>query len=62
MLKKLSTFGYSKALFLDKPLLGLIGADDRVSISVEGRKLIIEAPKHGDRGKPTTDRKTTKKR
>lgn len=60
MLKKLSTYGYSKALFLDKSLLGLIGADDTVSISIEGRKLIIQAPRRGDNRKPTT-RKAAKR-
>jgi hypothetical protein len=46
MLKKLSTIGSSKGLILDKTLLGLLGIEDaeEVSLRVEGRRLIIEAP------------------
>jgi antitoxin component of MazEF toxin-antitoxin module len=44
MRKKLSTIGSSKGLILDKTLLGLLGieGDDEVSLTVEGRRLIIE--------------------
>jgi antitoxin component of MazEF toxin-antitoxin module len=43
MLKKLSAIGSSKDLILDKTLLGLLGMEnaDEVSITVEGRRLII---------------------
>jgi antitoxin component of MazEF toxin-antitoxin module len=43
MLKKLSAIGSSKGLILDKTLLGLLGIEnaDEVSITVEGRRLII---------------------
>ena len=43
MLKKLSAIGSSKGLILDKTLLGLLGIenDEEVSITVEGRRLII---------------------
>ena len=46
MLKKLSTIGSSKGLILDKTLLGLLGIEDaeEVSITVEGRRLIITPP------------------
>jgi antitoxin component of MazEF toxin-antitoxin module len=46
MLKKLSTIGSSKGLILDKTLLGLLGIEDgeEVSLRVEGRRLIVEAP------------------
>jgi antitoxin component of MazEF toxin-antitoxin module len=44
MLKKLSTIGSSRGLILDKTLLGLLGIedDDEVSLTVEGRRLIVE--------------------
>lgn len=43
MLKKLSVIGSSKGLILDKTLLGLLGIEnaEQVSITVEGRRLII---------------------
>ena len=43
MLKKLSIIGSSKGLILDKTLLGLLGIEnaEQVSITVEGRRLII---------------------
>jgi antitoxin component of MazEF toxin-antitoxin module len=46
MLKKLSTIGSSKGLILDKTLLGLLGIEnaEEVSITVEGRRLIITPP------------------
>ncbi len=46
MIKKLSAIGSSKGLILDKTLLGLLGIEnaDEVSISVEGRRLIITPP------------------
>jgi antitoxin component of MazEF toxin-antitoxin module len=46
MLKKLSTIGSSKGLILDKTLLGLLGIENanEVSITVEGRRLIITPP------------------
>lgn len=46
MLKKLSNIGSSKGLILDKTLLGLLGIEDaeEVSLRVEGRRLIVEAP------------------
>ena len=46
MLKKLSTIGSSKGLILDKTLLGLLGIEnaEEVSITVEGRRLIIAPP------------------
>ena len=46
MLKKLSVIGSSKGLILDKTILGLLGIEDakEVSLTVEGRRLIIEAP------------------
>jgi antitoxin component of MazEF toxin-antitoxin module len=46
MLKKLSNIGSSKGLILDKTLLGLLGIEDadEVSITVEGRRLIITPP------------------
>jgi antitoxin component of MazEF toxin-antitoxin module len=46
MLKKLTTIGSSKGLILDKTLLGLLGIEDaeEVSITVEGRRLIITPP------------------
>jgi antitoxin component of MazEF toxin-antitoxin module len=44
MRKKLSTIGSSRGLILDKTLLGLLGIqdDEEVSLTVEGRRLIIE--------------------
>jgi antitoxin component of MazEF toxin-antitoxin module len=46
MLKKLSIIGSSKGLILDKTLLGLLGIEnaEEVSITVEGRRLIITPP------------------
>ncbi|MEP6655472.1 MAG: hypothetical protein ABJA82_19055 [Myxococcales bacterium] len=46
MLKKLSRIGSSRGLILDKTLLGLLGIEnaDEVSITVEGRRLIITPP------------------
>ena len=46
MLKKLSNIGSSKGLILDKTLLRLLGIEDaeEVSITVEGRRLIITPP------------------
>ena len=46
MLKKLSMIGSSKGLILDKTLLGLLGIEnaEEVSITVEGRRLIITPP------------------
>jgi antitoxin component of MazEF toxin-antitoxin module len=46
MLKKLSRIGSSKGLILDKTLLGLLGIEnaEEVSITVEGRRLIIAPP------------------
>ena len=46
MLKKLTTIGSSKGLILDKTLLGLLGIEnaEEVSLRVEGRRLIVEAP------------------
>lgn len=46
MLKKLSRIGSSKGLILDKTLLGLLGIEDadEVSLTVEGRRLIITSP------------------
>jgi antitoxin component of MazEF toxin-antitoxin module len=46
MLKKLSVIGSSKGLILDKTLLGLLGIEnaEEVSITVEGRRLIITPP------------------
>ena len=44
MVKKLSVIGSSKGLILDKTLLGLLGIenDEEVSLTVEGRRLIVE--------------------
>ena len=46
MLKKLSMIGSSRGLILDKTLLGLLGIEnaEEVSITVEGRRLIITPP------------------
>ncbi len=46
MLKKLTRIGSSKGLILDKTLLALLGIEDAESVSlrVEGRRLIVEAP------------------
>ena len=46
MLKKLSVIGSSKGIILDKTLLGLLGIEnaDEVSITVEGKRLIITPP------------------
>ena len=46
MLKKLTAIGSSKGLILDKTLLGLLGIENaqEVSITVEGKRLIITPP------------------
>ena len=45
MEKKLSKHGNSRAMVLDKPILDLVSANDDTvfKISVEGKKIILEA-------------------
>ena len=58
MIKKLSKFGNSKALIIDKPILELIniGEDTELEISTDGKSLLITPVKKKKRvGKISLD-------
>ncbi len=59
MKKKLSKFGNSRALIIDKPILRLLGIDDEteLEIKIKGKSLIISPVRKGKRRIVSKDKK-----